>query len=84
MAANQQATATFTGAEPLDGDQSYVDLTWPTMTTLANVRLTYGVQVDDGSGAVAITLKNHTLTGVRVLASAPFTGKVYVAAAEYA
>lgn len=83
MAAIQSAVAAFNGAQPLDGDQYYVDLTWPTFTTLGNVRFTFGVQVDDSAGAIVVTLKSVTLTGCRVLASGQFTGKVYVLGVEY-
>lgn len=84
MAAIRQATATFTGAEPLDGDQPYVDVTWAAMGTLGNVRIMIGTQVDDGGGTIAPNFKSLTLTGCRVLAPAQFVGKVYVTAVEYA
>lgn len=83
MAGMQPAVAPFTGAEPLDGDLPYVDVTWPTFGTLANVKFETGLQVDDGAGPLFINLKNVTLTGCRVVASAQFVGKVYVLGVEY-
>lgn len=83
MAAIYTRTATFDGTQPLDGDQPYVDVSWPSLGTLANVRIGTGVQVDDGNGQIGANHKSLTLTGCRVLASAHFTGKVYVTVTEF-
>lgn len=77
----QTATATFNGAQPLDGDQPYVDLTWPTAYASASVyRLGDGPNVTDGNGGVSVNFKNKTGSGVRVIVSDQFVGTVEVTA----
>lgn len=73
----QTATAAFTGAQSLDGDLPYVDVTWPTAYVSATVyRVVCGPVVTDALGTIAINLKNKAGATVRVTASGQFTGTV--------
>jgi hypothetical protein len=70
-------TATFNGAQPLDGDFPYVDITWPTAYASASAyRIAFGANLTDGNGALSIFFKNKAGSGVRVCATDQFTGTV--------
>lgn len=76
----QNATATFNGAQSLDGDYPYVDITWPVAYDLA---ADY-VVLDGVLATLPVTcwLKSgsQTASGVRVLAIDQFTGSVVLTA----
>ena len=73
----QTQTATFTGAQPLDGDLPYIDVTWPTAYASASAyRVVCGAVVADALGTIAINLKSKAGATVRVTASDQFTGSV--------
>lgn len=75
--ATQSITATFTGAQPLDGDVPYIDVTWPSAYPSASVyRISAGAIVTDGNGTMTVCLKSKTATGVRVFAADQFVGTV--------
>jgi hypothetical protein len=75
----QTATATFNGAQSLDGDLPYIDVTWPTAYSSSSVyRVALGVNTSDGP--LAIMFKSKTASGVRVLASDQFSGTVELVA----
>lgn len=84
--ATQTTIATFTGAEPLDGDFPYVDLTFGTAYASAAAYQAFpGVAVSDGSGAIVAWIKASSVTasGLRVLVSEQFTGTVAVITSDY-
>ena len=77
----QSAQATFNGAQPLDGDTPYVDITWTSAyTTTTAYRVAHGVNVTDSGGPIAVNFKTKTTTGIRVLVSDQFTGTVEIVA----
>ena len=77
----QSRTANFTGAEPLDGELPFIDITWPTAYAAPEAyRIAHGVTINDGGGPVVVNVKNKTSTGVRVIASGQFVGTVEVTA----
>lgn len=77
--ATQTTTAAFNGAQPLDGDFPYVDITFATAyddeDRYAEVG---GVAVDSGGVAVWVKESSRTGTGLRLLAADQFTGTVRV------
>ena len=81
--ATQSVTATFTGAQSLDGDFPYVDITWTSAYASVGVyRIFAGTAITDANGVIVVNLKNKSTTGVRVLASDQFTGSVELTAVD--
>jgi hypothetical protein len=73
----QTATATFTGAQLLDGDLPYIDIVWTTTyASPASYRVVCGPVITDSLGTIAINLKNKYSNAVRVTASDQFVGTV--------
>ncbi len=70
----QNQTATFNGAQSLDGDYPYVDITWTTAFSSAGAYI-----IVDGPSAVLpvvcwVKSGSKTASGCRVLAADQFTG----------
>lgn len=81
--ATQTATATFNGAQPLDGDLPFIDITWGTAyASAAAYQIAKGEVVTDGSGPIVANFKTKTATGVRVTVSDQFTGTVELTAVD--
>ena len=78
----QVGAATFNGANSLDGDYPYADVTWVTpYASAAAYRIAIAGIVNDGGGMISVNLKSKTASGVRVYVSAQFTGVVELHAA---
>lgn len=82
MAVTPQTAATFNGAQPLDGDNPYVDVTLSAAYSSASA---YGVQLsinltDASSGIPTISIKasSKSTTGFRILASDQWSGTVEI------
>lgn len=77
----QTTTATFNGAQSLDGVLPFVDVTWPvSYSSSGSYRVSLGVNITDGGGVIVISFKSKTASGLRVLASDQFTGTVELVA----
>lgn len=79
--AAQATIATFTAAEPLDGDFPYVDITFGTAYASASVyAAVLGVEFSDGYGPIEVWIKESSVTasGLRLLAADQFAGTVTV------
>lgn len=86
MGALQITIATFTGAEPLDGDFPYVEITFAEPYDSADdYEVFYGANVDDENAvALRTPLAHRTATGLRVYAPDQFTGTVPIATCRIA
>lgn len=79
----QTATATFNGAQPLSGGLPYVDVTWTTAYSSASAyRISEGVNITDSDGPISVIHGSKTASGVRVFASAQFSGTVELIAVD--
>jgi len=78
----QTAEAEFNGAQSLDGEYPYVDITWPVAyASNAAYRVTYGIEIASGGLIPVIAyVKTGAGASLRVYASAQFTGTVVLTA----